>query len=98
MGQYNTKNEEVVIAQAGAQQEYKIKMEIYGALITGLAVCVAFTILCLCCSRCSKCSSRWFRKQVNSSINKAIVLRSAAASSGDATNVSTQSIPKVIIH
>lgn len=84
MGQYNTKNEEVVIAQAGVGQqidEMKGKVELYGALLGAVTGCVTFIILYVCCKRCTKLTGKWFKNQMKAQIGSAIVLQQPTCTS-----------------
>lgn len=95
MGQYNSKNEEVIIAQAGANQQVedlRIKISLYGAIIAAVAVCVFLIIFCLCCKRCKKTAHRWFSNQLAQNMNNQIRLQQPTTTVRTDQNVPTKVI------
>lgn len=67
MGQYNSRNEEIIVAQAGANQqidELKSKMSAYSIAVIAVTVCVALIIFCLCCKRCNKSARKWIQAEL----------------------------------
>lgn len=79
MGQYNSKNEEIFVAQTGANQQIedlKNKMGAYHIAIVVITVSVVLIILCLCCKRCNSCARKWVQGQLQDVI---VVPRAPAA-------------------
>lgn len=69
MGSYQTKNEEIVIAQQGANNLRQVgdmerKIESYGIAI--IVVCITVTLLCFCvCGKsCCTKTKKWMRKEL----------------------------------
>ena len=91
MGQYNSKNEEIILAQAGANQQIddlKEKLDTYGIAVAAAIVCVVFIIFCFCCKRCNKCARKWIQDQLQSIV---VVPQVSATKQGTEQNFSTPS-------
>lgn len=72
MGNYNTKNEEIVIAQQGANHVRQVgdmerKIETYGIIVIIVAIILVLLFCCLCSKHCIK----YFRKTVRNELAEA---------------------------
>lgn len=74
MGKSYSKNEEIVIAQNGANQadftniENHLKM--YGVLMVVIGVMLMLIILCKCCGVCHLSGKKWIQRQMENTIQK----------------------------
>lgn len=74
MGKSYSKNEEIIIAQNGANQldftniESHVKM--YGIIILVIGLIILAVILCKCCVKCRSFSKKWMDKNMEKSIKK----------------------------
>lgn len=71
MGSYNTKNEEVIIAQQGANNAKQVsdiqnKLENYGLTIIVIGIALAAMCICLCGRQCCSSARKWLRKELKS--------------------------------
>lgn len=93
MGNYNTKNEQTVVAAHAevSQQvdQFKVQMELYGAVIITVTIFVILIILCSCCTRCNKHFGKWFGKQLSTSLNQALTVHHHQ----QLTSVRTEQLP-----
>lgn len=74
MGNYNAKNTiaQVEVNQQQQVDEFKVKIEMYGAIIFAVTIFIVLILFCFCCKRCNKLVIHWFQKQINSSLSNAM--------------------------
>lgn len=75
MGQSYNKQEEVFIAQNGANQASYSSLEssikTYGILTLGIAIAIGIVIMCWCCGTCRARIRKQLKKEVGDFIQKA---------------------------
>lgn len=71
MGSYQTKNEEVIIAQQGANNARQVgdmekKIEAFGIVVVVIGIAVLFLCICLGGRQCCYSIRRWARNELTS--------------------------------
>lgn len=72
MGKSYSKEEEIIIAQNGANQaDYSAMeshMQLYGIGVILIVIIVSLIIMYKCCGKCSSYASTWLRKEMGNTI------------------------------
>lgn len=71
MGNYKSKNEEIIIAQQGANNARQVgdmekKMEIFGIIVIFVAIALIFFCIWVCGRRCCTSARKLIRKELTS--------------------------------